>query len=116
MVGSTFVHYRLRRAVLLMNREAGFSVVETLIAMLLFAISLTALLHYQRTLTAGFYQQWQQREAWRVAARRLLGEESEGWQTTLQSLPGVEGCQLWQATASRPALAAITLSQLRCER
>ncbi|WP_275556369.1 prepilin-type N-terminal cleavage/methylation domain-containing protein [Mixta sp. Marseille-Q2659] len=99
-----------------MNREAGFSVVETLIAMLLFTISLTALLHYQRVLTAGFYQQWQQREAWRVAARRLQGEESKSWQTTLQLLPGAEGCQIWQVTASRPALKAVTLSQLRCER
>lgn len=88
---------------------------ETLLALLLFAISLTALLHYQRMLAEGFYQQWQQREAWRVAARRLQAQESAGWQTSLHALPGVEVCLLWQATASRPALAAVTLTELRCE-
>lgn len=98
-----------------MQREKGFSVAETLLALLLFAISLTALLHYQRILATGFYQQWQQREAWRVAARRLQGQESEGWQTTLHVQPAPEGCLLWQATASRPGLAAVTLSQLRCD-
>ncbi|GLR08349.1 hypothetical protein GCM10007905_10680 [Mixta theicola] len=88
---------------------------ETLLALLLFAISLTALLHYQRMLAAGFYQQWQQREAWRVAALRLQGQESEGWQTSLRSLPAVEGCLFWQATASRPGLSPVTLGQLRCD-
>ncbi|UQY43463.1 prepilin-type N-terminal cleavage/methylation domain-containing protein [Erwinia sp. PK3-005] len=99
-----------------MKSEGGFSLVETLLALLLFAISLTALLHYQQRLTAGFYQQWQQREAWRVAARRLQGQESVGWQTTLRSLPAVEGCLLWQATASRPGLLPVTLSELRCNK
>lgn len=115
MGGSIFARSPIPRVVFLMKPEAGFSLVETLLALLLFAISLTALLHYQRLLTEGFYLQWQQREAWRVAARRLQGQESAGWQTTLQQLPGAEGCQLWQATASRPALAAVTLSQLHCE-
>lgn len=99
-----------------MKRESGFSLVETLLALLLFAVSLTALLHYQQRLATGFYQQWQQREAWRVAARRLQGQESAGWQTSLRALPAVEGCLLWQATASRPGLAPVTLSQLRCEK
>lgn len=97
-----------------MRAESGFSVVETLLALLLFAGSLTALLHYQQALTQGFYRQWQQREAWRVAALRLQGQESDGWSVTLQTLPGPEGCQLRQATVSRPALSAVTLSQLRC--
>ena len=97
-----------------MRSEKGFSIVETLVALLLFAISLTALLHYQRLLAQSFLQQWQQREAWRVAALRLQGVESVGWHTTLQPTPGAEGCTLWQASASRAAVAPVTLSQLRC--
>ena len=54
-----------------MRADRGFSVVETLLALLLFAIGLTALLHYQQALTQGFYRQWQQQEAWRIAALRL---------------------------------------------
>ena len=114
MAGLISVRSPMPRVAALMKPEAGFSVVETLLALLLFAISLTALLHYQQRLSEGFYRQWQQREAWRVAARRLQGEESEGWRTTLQPLPAVEGCQLWQATAAKPGLAAATLSELRC--
>ncbi|MBS6058394.1 MAG: prepilin-type N-terminal cleavage/methylation domain-containing protein [Mixta calida] len=98
-----------------MRADRGFSVIETLLALLLFAIGLTALLHYQQALTQGFYRQWQQREAWRIAALRLQGEESEGWAATLQTLPGPEGCQLWQTSVARPALPLITLSQLRCD-
>ncbi|ARJ42559.1 hypothetical protein B1H58_11330 [Pantoea alhagi] len=98
-----------------MPDERGFSIVEMLLALLLFAISLTALLHYQQMLAAGFYQQWQQREAWRVAALRLQGQESEGWQTSLHKLPAVEGCLLWRATAFRSGLSPVTLDQLRCD-
>ena len=73
-----------------MRADRGFSVVETLLALLLFAIGLTALLHYQQALTQGFYRQWQQQEAWRIAALRLQ-EKSEGWAATLQTLQGPEG-------------------------
>ncbi|MFD1802021.1 prepilin-type N-terminal cleavage/methylation domain-containing protein [Mixta tenebrionis] len=97
-----------------MRAERGFSIVETLLALLLLAISLTTLLHYQQRLAEGFYRQWQLREAWRAAALRLQGEAPAGWQTSLQRLPGPAGCQLWQVTVSGPAQPAVTLSQLRC--
>ncbi|QHM72267.1 prepilin-type N-terminal cleavage/methylation domain-containing protein [Mixta intestinalis] len=97
-----------------MHAEQGFSLTETLLAMLLLAMSLTALLHYQHRLTEGFYRQWQQREAWRVAARRLQGDTPAGWQSSLQQQPGPEGCQLWQTKVSRPGVPAVKLSLLRC--
>ncbi|MFC0142410.1 prepilin-type N-terminal cleavage/methylation domain-containing protein [Erwinia mallotivora] len=97
-----------------MNKQRGFSLPETLVALLLFTLSFTALLHYQRMLGSGFQLQQQQREAWRQAWLRFEGYQSPDWQTTLKQEP-VQGCTMMMASAVSHGGKQAELSQLRCE-
>ncbi|MFS2225446.1 prepilin-type N-terminal cleavage/methylation domain-containing protein [Pantoea sp. B65] len=97
------------------KRQRGFSLPEVILALLLFSLSLTALLHYQRVLTEGFARQWQQRQAWRYAAQRIEGHVVDGWQTQLLVQSGPGGCQLLSAQASGPLGGEARLTTLRCE-
>lgn len=99
----------------MLTNERGFSLVETLFALLLFSLSFTALMHYQQALGQGFQQQWQQREAWRSVQQKLEGHEMPGWRSTLQSRSGPAGCQLLSARAIGPAGRSAELTQLRCQ-
>ncbi len=99
-----------------MNKQAGFSLPETLVAMLLFALSFTALMHYQLAQAKGFQLQIQQREAWRRAWLRFDGYETAEWRTTLDKKIGPAGCQLLTSTAVSPAGREARLEQLRCDR
>ncbi|POY53416.1 potassium:proton antiporter [Pectobacterium versatile] len=55
----------------LRNRQSGFSLPETLVAALLFAVSLMGLLQYHQILQQSFQHQLQQRQAWRFAMQQL---------------------------------------------
>ncbi len=99
----------------MLNKQHGFSLPETLFALLLFAIGLTALLHYQRALLQGFAGQWQQREAWRYAAQRLNGYEKPGWKATLHTEIGPSGCRFLIVQVASPAGRQASLSSLHCE-
>jgi|GEM_PF-290242 len=94
--------------------QRGFSLVETLFALLLFSLSMTALLHYHQVLAEGFQQQWQQRNAWRSAWQRLQGNPLTGEQSRLQQQSGPEGCQLFTASTVSPAGRKAELIQLYC--
>lgn len=52
-------------------RQQGFSLVETAIAALLFAISVLGLLQYHQRLQQAFVHQWQQRQAWHLAYQQF---------------------------------------------
>ncbi|QIE99415.1 prepilin-type cleavage/methylation domain-containing protein [Pantoea stewartii] len=78
------------------------------------AVSTSALLQYHRVLTLGFSQQWQQREAWRVAEQRLLGREVAGWQTRSDKKTGSGGCTLETVTVSGPHQRQASLTRLHC--
>ncbi|WP_312758419.1 prepilin-type N-terminal cleavage/methylation domain-containing protein [Pantoea brenneri] len=93
---------------------AGFSLPEALFALLLMALSSSALLQYHRALTLGFSQQWNQREAWRVAEQRLIGHETPGWRATLQTRSGPAGCRLERADVLGPQQRSASLTRLRC--
>ncbi|MCK0554952.1 MULTISPECIES: prepilin-type N-terminal cleavage/methylation domain-containing protein [Pantoea] len=92
----------------------GFSLPEALFALLLMAVSTSALLQYHRVLTLGFSQQWQQREAWRVAEQRLLGHEVPGWQSRFEKTQGPGGCVLEKAEVSGPHQRHASLMRLTC--
>lgn len=94
--------------------QQGFSLVETLFALLLFSLSITALMHYHLALAEGFQRQWQQRTALRSAWQLLQGNPLEGWQTQLQQQTGPEGCQLLTAKTVSPAGQKAELVALRC--
>ncbi|SQI36268.1 Tfp pilus assembly protein PilV [Leminorella richardii] len=61
-------------------RQQGFSLLETLIAMLLFAITVMGLMRYQQVLTAQFYHYADEQRAWGLAAQAL-----EVYPTTIDS-------------------------------
>lgn len=111
MAGSTTAREPERTTVC---EAAGFSLPEALFALLLMALSSSALLQYHRALTFGFSQQWNQREAWRVAEQRLIGHESAGWCTTLQIQNGPAGCRLERADVLGPQQRSASLTRLRC--
>ena len=99
-----------------MSKQKGFSLPETLVALLLFSLSFTALMHYQLAQAKGSRLQIQQREAWRRAWLRFEGYEAAGWQTTLEKKTGPAGCQLLTSTVVSPAGRSATLQKLRCDR
>ncbi|GKX43448.1 peptidase [Pectobacterium carotovorum subsp. carotovorum] len=61
----------------LRSRQSGFSLPETLVAALLFAVSLMGLLQYQQILQQSFQHQLQQRQAWRFAMQQLEAYEAD---------------------------------------
>ncbi|UKE85790.1 prepilin-type N-terminal cleavage/methylation domain-containing protein [Pectobacterium colocasium] len=58
------------------SHQSGFSLPETLVAALLFAVSLMGLLQYHQILQQSFQHQWQQRQAWRFAIQQLEAYEA----------------------------------------
>lgn len=98
------------------TKADGFSLPETLIAMLLLSLSLTALLQYQRALTGNIMMQWQQREAWHLAAQRLLGRANVDGRSELEQRAGPEGCVLVIARIITPAGFRVELPSLQCSR
>ena len=96
------------------RQQQGFSLAETLVAMLLLAMSISALLHYHRVLTLSFSQQWQQRQAWRVAGQALLGHDVPGWQIQRQQQLQPGGCVLERATVRGPQQRTASLERLDC--
>ncbi|ATO31918.1 potassium:proton antiporter [Dickeya dianthicola] len=65
---------------------AGFSLPETLVAALLFAVSLVGLLQYHQVLQQSLLHQMQQRQAWRLAHQQLE-TEGAGGVSSLRSVP-----------------------------
>ncbi|MGX9241773.1 prepilin-type N-terminal cleavage/methylation domain-containing protein [Pantoea dispersa] len=114
MAGSTTARWRRRNSVRSPRQQQGFSLAETLVAMLLLAMTISALLQYHRALALGFSQQWQQRQAWQVAGQALLGRDTTGWQIVHQpqSLPG--GCVLDRVTVTGPHQRTASLARLNC--
>lgn len=98
-----------------MRDQQGFSLPETLIALLLFALCVSGMMHYQLAQARSFQMQMQQREAWRMAQQRLEGHQPEGWQTELSQQPFVSGCQLALASATSTLKRQASLTRLHCE-
>ncbi|MGB9098944.1 prepilin-type N-terminal cleavage/methylation domain-containing protein [Erwinia sp.] len=97
-----------------MKNQRGFSLPETLVALLLFASSLTALLQYQLALAKGFQLQNQQRQAWRYALQRFEGYQPPGWQTSIVQQLGPAGCPLLTTYVVSPLGRKAQLALLSC--
>lgn len=98
-----------------MGDQKGFSLPETLVALLLFAICVTGLMHYQLAQARSFQMQIQQREAWRAVQQRLDGYQPEGWQTEINAQLFVPGCQLVHAKVTGSLKRQASLTRLQCE-
>ncbi|WP_255478961.1 prepilin-type N-terminal cleavage/methylation domain-containing protein [Pantoea sp. ME81] len=94
--------------------QQGFSLAETLVAMLLLAMTISTLMQYHRALALGFSQQWQQRQAWQVAEQALLGREVAGWQIDRQQQSVGIGCVLERITVTGSQQRSASLAQLNC--
>lgn len=114
MAGWIFTHLLKTNYVSLMNSRLGFSLPETLVAVLLFTLSCSALLNYHQMLAKGFQQQMQQRESWRRAWLRFEGYQGPDWQTSL-SQESMQGCIMFTASAVSHGGQHASLSQLHCE-
>ena len=112
--GSTTARWHSQKTASLTRQQQGFSLAETLVAMLLLAVTITTLLNYHRALALGFSQQWQQRQAWQVAAQALLGRETAGWQIQRQQRSITLGCVLERVTVNGPQQRTASLARLNC--
>lgn len=106
------------------RRQAGLSLPETLLAMLLLSISVLGLLHYYQSLSQGFSRQWQVRQAWSEAHDQLesvavTGKgkvlERPGWQVAITTVPSFSGCRQVTATVTAPLNVQSRLSRLICQ-
>lgn len=113
--GLIFVRWRRKKTACRTGKPQGFSLPETLVALLLFSLSSLALVQYQLVLERSFQLQLQQREAVRLARQRFEGYQAPGWQTMLEQQTLTEGCMLLTARVISPAGAKAALSQLSCK-
>ncbi|PKH25039.1 hypothetical protein CIG19_06560 [Enterobacterales bacterium CwR94] len=97
--------------------EKGFSLVETLFALMLFAMVVAFLLRSQIAVGYSLQLQWQQRAAWRYAAMGLDGmhEIPVGWQLNRTTQPAGEGCQWQQIVVVSPGGRQARLKRFGCE-
>jgi prepilin peptidase dependent protein C len=114
MGGLTTARWESQKTANHRQNQQGFSLAETLVAMLLLALTISTLLNYHRALALGFSQQWQQRQAWQVASQALLGREVEGWQIQRQQHSMALGCVLEHVTVSGTQQRTASLARLNC--
>lgn len=114
----------------LVSHQSGFSLPETLVAALLFAVSLMGLLQYHQILQQSFQHQWQQRQAWRFAMQQLeayeagvsydpfaLGHEaslSKNWQFSVSEQLQSPECRQVTARVMTPRRYQATLNRWFC--
>ncbi|NUU67190.1 prepilin-type N-terminal cleavage/methylation domain-containing protein [Enterobacteriaceae bacterium BIT-l23] len=97
------------------RRNSGFSLVETLVALVLFSLALSGLLGWQRSLMLGLREQHQMLLRWREAERLLEV------QAPASTVPGVirgetikEGCVSIWVMISGATGGNTRLSRLHC--
>lgn len=112
--GSIFARWPGKRHASRIAEQQGFSLPETLVALLLFSLSSLALTQYQLALGRSFQLQLQQREALRLARQRFEGYQAPGWQATLAQQAAENGCVLLTASVISPLGARAELTQLHC--
>ncbi|AXW87112.1 hypothetical protein AU509_04585 [Lonsdalea britannica] len=108
------------------GNQSGFSLLETLIAALLFAVSLTGLLQYHLILQRSLQYQWQQRQAWRWVNEQLEAQDAgvpvqtvtaslpEGWTSSLNVQPYGPQCQRVTAAVVTPRHYSASLTRWLC--
>ncbi|NKI73172.1 potassium:proton antiporter [Dickeya sp. CFBP 2040] len=104
---------------------AGFSLPETLVAALLFAVSLAGLLQYHQILQQSLLHQVQQRQAWRLAHQQLEEENAgsvsapqnipAGWGMNRTEQPYPPGCRRVTVTVVTPYRYRAVLSRWFCD-
>lgn len=108
------------------GNQSGFSLLETLIAAVLFSVSLTGLLQYHLILQRSLQYQWQQRQAWRWVNEQLEAQDAgvpvqtvtaslpEGWTSSLNVQPYGSQCQRVTAAVVTPRHYSASLTRWLC--
>ena len=104
--------------------SAGFSLLEVLIAMVLFSISLLGLLNYQQVLIAQFTHYANAQHAWRLANQALdiypAAIENEQklqaglWMLNVNAISMSSGCEKVIAQVTAPGNIDVTLVRWIC--
>lgn len=108
----------------LVHRQEGFSLIETLVAMLLFSVTVLGLLRYQQTLTSQFHHYANEQKAWRLAAQALdlypinVDEDASlaaaGWRLSVTDRRLDERCAEVAAAVYGPGRVSVSLERLFC--
>lgn len=103
---------------------AGFSLLEVLIAIMLFSITLLGLLRYQQVLIAQFSHYADVQYAWRLANQALdiypapIDDEQRLqtglWMLNLSAVSTLSGCEKVYAQVTAPGNIDITLTRWFC--
>ncbi|MFP1980737.1 prepilin-type N-terminal cleavage/methylation domain-containing protein [Lonsdalea quercina] len=108
------------------GNQSGFSLLETLIAAVLFSVSLTGLLQYHLILQRSLQYQWQQRQAWRWVNEQLEAQDAgvpvqtvtaslpEGWTSSLNVQAYGPQCQRVTAAVVTPRHYSASLTRWLC--
>ncbi|MCD1125108.1 prepilin-type N-terminal cleavage/methylation domain-containing protein [Jinshanibacter sp. LJY008] len=106
-------------------RQGGFSLLEVLISMLLFSITIMGLLSYQQVLLAQFNLYTDSQYAWRLAAQALdiypdlIEQEpklkSGQWHLNILTAPMGNGCQKITAQVMMPGKQSVELEKWQCD-
>ncbi|QIQ21716.1 prepilin-type N-terminal cleavage/methylation domain-containing protein [Zophobihabitans entericus] len=101
--------------------ESGMSLVETLIALFLFAGVIVSLLTYQQTLTESFYTKQKQQQAWRIGFQlldsypdSLSGIIPDNWQARVNVVRHLEDCKVVEVSVKPDIGQMISLVRLIC--
>lgn len=108
-------------------RQSGFSLTETLVAALLFSLSLLGLLQYYQVLAYSFQYQWQGARAWQLAHQRLESAEfatasgdagssslAEGWRLQVSRSFPTAGCRRIGVSVMPPLHPPVQLARWFC--
>ncbi|MBK5144605.1 prepilin-type N-terminal cleavage/methylation domain-containing protein [Budviciaceae bacterium BWR-B9] len=107
-----------------MPRQGGFSLLEVLISMLLFSITIMGLLRYQQVLLAQFNLYTDNQYAWRLAAQaleiypELIEQESKlksgQWHLNVVTTSMGNGCQKMTAQVIMSGKQSVELEKWQC--
>lgn len=102
--------------------QQGFSLVEVLIATLLFSMTMIALLNYQQTLLTSVTMQQNHQQAWRIAFQQLdIYPNIEPkllpsrWHSQLSVIKQRGSCRMIQATVIPDVGAKVELQRWFCD-
>lgn len=97
-------------------KEAGFSLPEVLISMVLLIVVIAALSGFYRSLAMGFQAQWQYRQLWRFASQQAEIAPSTlpaGWNVT-RVQTSTAGCVSISVIVTSPTGRHGQLARLHC--